>query len=135
MERQSDLSPEVQEMHFQQTLAEEAVRSYETLAGNDDYFFMLPDTTLGNRTGWKWTPAKDFQVIGRLNACRKALNAQGATIQGSMIVDVSVDVPIDEQTVLTQIEHRAVLLLYKPSAESVQKWRERTETPLPKTIH
>ena len=126
MESQDAIPPEVEEMHYQQALAAEAVQSYETLAEHDDHFLMLPDTVLGNRTGWDWTPAKAFQIMGRLEACRRALNAQGASIQGSMIVDVSVDVPLEDQTVRTQIERRAVLLLYKPSAEELERWRERT---------
>ncbi len=95
---------------------------------------MLPDAVLGNRTGWIWTPAKDFEVVGRLETCRRALVDQGADIQSLSIVEVSVDVPLADETVQTRREHRAVLLLYKPSAEEVQRWRERTERPLPKNL-
>ena len=130
----SDVTAEAREHHFQQVLAGEAVQSYEALEEHDDHFLLLPDAVLGNRAGWIWTPAKDFEVLGRLEACRRALVDQGADIQGLSIVQVGVDVPMANETVQTRIEQRAVLLLYKPSAEEVRRWRERTERPLPKKM-
>jgi len=134
MESQHDLSPEAQEFHFQQALAGEATKTFEVLEADDTHFMMLPDEVLGNRTGWRFTPAKDFQVLGRLQACWKALEARGAVIESFDTVQVSVDIPTANETPETTIEPRVVLLVHKPSDEDVQRWRERTERPLPKRM-
>jgi hypothetical protein len=131
MERENDLSPEARETLFRQALAAEAVTTFAALEADDSHFMMLPDEVLGNRTGWQFTPAKDVDVLGRLQACWKALEEYGALIESFATVQVSIDVPMANETTQTTIEPRAVLFVYKPSDEAVQQWREKTERPRP----
>src|SRR5436190_16418366 len=138
MEREQDLTPQEREHQFQQALAAEATDLFTQLEPGDNHFMTLPDAVLGNRVGWTFTPAKENEVLGRLQACYRAIEEHGAAIESFAIVHVSVDVPINDeahsQRVQTQLEPRVLLFLYKPTHEQVQKWREREERPLPKNF-